>query len=73
MICDDKKCFTRNEENDNWTQSHQLEYDRDWSSVWEVEDGVILMGGDVIDSDTTSEMVRYDGTVEQTFDLQYET
>ena len=69
MICKDNKCFTRDERTGDWSQSHQLKYVRDNTCVWEVEDGVILMGG--YGSDTTSVMVRYDGTVEQTFDLQY--
>ena len=71
MICDEDKCLTRDERTGDWSRSHKLKYDRDRSSAWEVEDGVILMGG--YDSDTTSVMVRYDGRVEKTFDLQYRT
>ena len=75
MICDEDKCLTRDEGTGYWSRSHKLKYDRDRSSVWEVEDGVILMGGGGYDSASrnTSEMVRNDGEVEQTFDLQYDT
>ena len=76
MICtEDKWCMERDERTGHWSLSHKLKFDRSSGSVWEVEDGVILMGGGgyYSDSSNTSERVRNDGEVEQTFDLQYDT
>ena len=71
-ICGDKKCMTRNVTTDDWIQTHVLENKRDHSTAWAVEEGVILMGGWSSDNKTT-EIAKYDGEVEQTFDLQYQT
>ena len=54
-----------------WTRSHTLIHRRYQHSSWEVEDGIILMGGS--GSGTTSEIAKWDGTTEEMFSMQYNT
>ena len=54
-----------------WTISHTLLSNRARHVSWEVDDGVILMGGYEEGSQLTSELVRYDGGVEEAFPLKY--
>ena len=54
-----------------WTRSHTLKYPRLYHSSWEVEDGIILMGGSY--SGTTSEIAKWDGTTEELFSMKYNT
>ena len=54
-----------------WTRSHTLKYPRAHHSSWEVEDGIILLGG--IYSGTTSEIAKRDGTTEELFSMKYNT
>ena len=54
-----------------WTRSHTLIHRRYQHSSWEVEDGIILLGGD--NSGTTSEIAKWDGTTEELFNMQYNT
>ena len=67
--------MTRDVTTGDWGQTHELSSDRDYSCIWAVEEGLILIGGGPYGSSsrTTSEMARYDGGVEQTFDLKYKT
>ena len=57
--------------NAGWTRSHNLKYRREGHSSWEVEDGIILLGG--ANSGTTSEIAKWDGTTEELFNMQYNT
>ena len=54
-----------------WTRSHTLIHKRWYHSSWEVEDGIILMGG--VLSGTTSEIAKWDGTTEELFSMKYDT
>ena len=56
-----------------WIRSHTLIHKRWYHSSWEVEDGIILMGGTLSGSGTTSEIVKWDGTTEELFSMQYNT
>ena len=51
--------------------SHTLQESRYGHVSWSVEEGTLLMGGAF--SDTTSEIVKHDGTTETSFDMKYET
>ena len=67
-------CLTFNLATGGWTRTpHNLTQERQGHVSWAVEDGVILIGGDGSDADNTSEMAKFDGTVERTFDLKYST
>ena len=50
---------------------HTLQEERQGHVSWSVEEGTLLMGG--VNSGTTSEIVKHDGTTERTFELQYDT
>ena len=52
-----------------WTRSHTLIHRRYSHSSWEVEDGIILLGGS--HSGTTSEIAKWDGTTEELFRMRY--
>ena len=54
-----------------WTRSHTLKYNREEHSSWEVEDGIILLGGSY--SKNTSEIAKWDGTTEELFSMKYYT
>ena len=54
-----------------WNKSHTLKYRRSGHCSWEVEDGIILLGGSL--SGTTSEIAKWDGTTEELFSMQYNT
>ena len=54
-----------------WTRSHTLKYRRAAHCSWEVEDGIILLGGS--GSETTSEIAKWDGTTEELFRMKYST
>ena len=54
-----------------WTRSHTLIHSRQYHSSWEVEDGIILLGG--FYSGTTSEIAKWDGTTEEMFSMRYDT
>ena len=55
-----------------WTRSHTLIHKRWYHSSWEVEDGVILLGG-TYSAVTTSEIAKWDGTTEELFRMKYPT
>ena len=54
-----------------WTRSHTLIHRRAGHCSWEVEDGIILLGGSY--SKNTSEIAKWDGTTEELFSMQYNT
>ena len=56
-----------------WTRSHTLIHRRAGHSSWEVEDGIILLGGYHLHSSTTSEIAKWDGTTEEIFSMGYDT
>ena len=64
-------CEEFNPATGTWALSHTLQHGRSEHVSWSVEEGTILMGG--VDSRTTSEIVKHDGTVESSFDLKYDT
>ena len=51
--------------------NHTLQEKRETHVSWSVEEGTLLMGGAF--SDTTSEIVKHDGTTETSFDMKYVT
>ena len=57
--------------NGSWTKSHTLRKERYGHVSWATPSGVYLMGGWV--SPTTSELVKENGSVEESFELKYET
>ena len=56
-----------------WSTSYQLDGDRYGSSVWPVSDGLVLLGGNDVDTLTTAVLATTDGEVRQLFTLQYRT
>ena len=54
-----------------WIRSHTLIHKRWYHSSWEVEDGIILLGG--FFSGTTSEIAKWDGTTEELFTMKHNT
>ena len=54
-----------------WARSHTLKYNRTHHSSWEVEDGIILLGG--FHSRNNSEIAKWDGTTEELFSMKYPT
>ena len=54
-----------------WTRSHNLREGRDYHVSWATASGLYLMGGG--SSLKTSELVKEDGSVEEGFDLKYDT
>ena len=56
-----------------WNRSHTLIHRRVYHSSWEVEDGIILLGGAYSGSETTSEIAKWDGTTEELFSMRYST
>ena len=54
-----------------WSRSHTLRHARAAHSSWQVEDGIILLGG--WGSRNTSEIAKTDGTTEESFNLKYDT
>ena len=55
-----------------WNKSHTLQYRRSDHSSWEVEDGIILLGG--TNSGKTAEIAKWDGTSEELINfLKYYT
>ena len=72
-----QKCYSFTSQG-NWEESHQLIYPRYYHSVWDIYPGVafLLIGGHdqySTHTKTTTELVYYNGTVVQSFNLQYET
>jgi len=57
--------------NGAWTRTHNLRDKREFHVSWSTPSGVYLLGGTF--SNTTSEIVKEDGSVEEGFDLKYET
>ena len=51
-----------------WSRSHTLKYSRAGHSSWEVEDGILLLGGFY---STTSEIAKWDGTSIELFTMTY--
>ena len=62
-------CDQLNSTVSGWTRSHTLIHRRYSHSSWEVEDGIILLGGSY--SGTTSEIAKWDGTTEELFSMKY--
>ena len=56
-----------------WTKSHTLRHSRYYHSSWTSHMGIVLMGGDDIDSDTTTELLTDDGIPTEHFSLKYST
>ena len=57
-----------------WSTSYQLDGDRFGSSVWQVSDGLVLLGGSGSnDARTTAILATTDGEVRQLSTLQYKT
>ena len=55
-----------------WARTnHTLQEERRDHVSWSVEEGTILMGG--WGSQTTSEIVKHDGTTETSFEMKYDT
>ena len=55
-----------------WARTnHTLQEERQGHVSWTMEEGTVLMGG--VDSMTTSEIVKDDGTTERSFDMKYDT
>ena len=51
--------------------SHTLQQERQNHVSWSVEEGTLLMGG--FKHETTSEIVKHDGTTETSFEMKYDT
>ena len=65
-----QNCFKLS--NGVWTQTHNLRMKRPGDHVtWDTASGLYLMGGWI--SEKTSELVKKDGSVEEGFNLKYET
>ena len=58
---------------DGWSKSHYLTVARYGHVSWATASGVYLMGGWPTGSEMTSELVKEDGSVEEGFDLKYDT
>ena len=54
-----------------WARTHTLQEDREDHVSWSVEEGTLLMGG--FQHETTSEIVKHDGTTETSFEMKYDT
>ena len=56
-----------------WIETHKLKNSRSAHSSWEVDDGIILIGGTGTNVRNKTEMVKTDGSTQRTFILKYET
>ena len=57
-----------------WSTSYQLDGDRFGSSLWQVSDGLVVLGGGKYGgANTTAVLATTDGEVRQLFTLQYRT
>ena len=65
----DKNCVKWT--NGAWTRSHNLRERREYHVSWATASGVYLMGG--WRSRNTSELIKEDGSVEEGFNLKYNT
>ena len=54
-----------------WSNSHTLATGHTSACVWHVEEGFYILGGYKDGGESTTELVKYDGGVEQGFDLKY--
>ena len=54
-----------------WALTHTLQEARYDHVSWSVEEGTLLMGG--FQHETTSEIVKHDGTTETSFEMKYDT
>ena len=54
----------------SWNVSHNLIHDRTSHTSWSTDEGVLLIGGG-LGSETTTEMVTWEGTTEERFSLQH--
>ena len=68
---DDDQCWTRDTQTGEWRVSHSLGEDRQYSSLWPVEEGAIVIGGQ--GARTTAVLVTHAGDVQPAFTLQYDT
>ena len=66
-----QSCLKLNE--GTWVDSHTLAQQRYGHSTWNVEEGFYIIGGSESPSQRTTELVKFDGGVEQGFDLKYKT
>ena len=61
----------------SWEITHQLTYPRDASSSWDTSEGLYMMGGysysSNLRSGLTSELLKPDGSVQESFPLKYST
>ena len=55
----------------DWEESHTLLRPRHHHCSWPVEDGIVLIGGR--GSESSTEIAKWGGTVEELFTLKYET
>ena len=67
LVCGGSTCIQLSD--GQWKTSHKLKYSRSHHVSWEVEGGVILMGGHG-DGIKKTEFVQYDGGVEESFPLK---
>ena len=68
-----KTCRTLSGKSPYWhwkTVTNTLTLERTQHCSWQVPDGIILMGGNTPETETTTEMAKYDGTVQKMFDLE---
>ena len=68
-----KTCRTLSGKSPHWhwkTVTNTLILERTQHCSWQVHDGIILMGGNTPETETTTEMAKYDGTVQKMFDLK---
>ena len=68
-----KTCVKWNPASGTWTQSHTLREARAGHVSWATVSGVYLLGGYGSNSIRTSEKVNKDGSVEEGFNLKYDT
>ena len=56
-----------------WIETHKLKNSRSAHSSWEVDDGIILIGGTGTNVMNKTEMAKTDGSTQRTFILKHET
>ena len=66
-----KTCFVLS--SGEWTLSHNLTHDRTGHVSFTTSQGTLLMGGEGLRNDKTSELVKQDGSVEPGFELKHRT
>ena len=67
---DDEGQFCYNLTSSGWKKSHTLLYGRTGHTSWDVDEGVMLLGGH---GSRTTEIAKWDGSTVETFRLKYQT